>query len=454
MLMRSVVFLLVLLLSGHALGQSLWEQVPSPNPSPYMNWLRGISGVTTNAIWTVGNIQETPQDQPLITTNLVLRWNGASWDEHAVQNFSNNYNVLWDVHALSDDDVWAIGDYNAGGGNARPQVHHWDGAVWNSSALVPPGGGGAFLRAMDASASDDIWAVGGEAMPNVGIAYLIHWNGSGWTSHDAPIIGTWANRLNDVSVLSANDAWAVGEYENAIEQLDRFLVFHWNGSEWDHVPLPAPYDSMLGALNDVKALAPDDVWVAGRTLALDPIVLHWNGSNWSEVPTGGLSVRAFAPLAPDHMFAFGSAIVHWNGSDWSVSDALADHPYPSLMASTVLPDGSIWAAGNVADIDGVTQTLVYHRGPGGSTAIDPDVEQGAGPVIYPNPFTEKLTIRGNRPEAYEVIIAEAATGRQVFQFTGPTAQKVDLHLASLAAGAYLVKVSLGEVVHQTLVIKQ
>src|SRR6266496_407350 len=64
---------------------------------------------------------------------------------------------------------------------------------------------------------------------------------------------------------------------------------------------PEP-DQGIGALNGIRALAPDDVWVVGETKvdvvngasrAAKALVAHWNGTQWTTLATFGDGVNDY-----------------------------------------------------------------------------------------------------------------------------------------------------------------
>src|SRR5687767_1162768 len=118
--------------------------------------------------------------------------------------------------------------------------------------------------------------------------------------------------LNDVDALAPDDVWAVGEYydENNYTP-DTALAMHWDGTQWSI--LPTPPTGQRGRLLGVEMVATNDVWAVGLQYpggAYVPLVLHWNGVQWSEVATptqpGGLELRDVVALAPNDIWAVGA----------------------------------------------------------------------------------------------------------------------------------------------------
>ena len=116
------------------------------------------------------------------------------------------------------------------------------------------------------------WAVGAwvDLETVSGHAFAMRNTGSGWAFTKTPALGG----MGALAPRTASDVWAVGHG-----------VMHWNGVAWRSVPTGL---SSQPVLEDVAALAADDVWAAGYLTAADgatysPIVLHWNGTRFARV---------------------------------------------------------------------------------------------------------------------------------------------------------------------------
>jgi hypothetical protein len=91
--------------------------------------------------------------------------------------------------------------------------------------------------------------------------------------------------------VAADDAWAVG-FVGGRDRVLKQLYEHWDGARWTVV---APPDRRRGVVEDVVAVASDDVWAVGWNRPGPVIrVWHWDGSSWS---------RAVAPMMPGRLLA-------------------------------------------------------------------------------------------------------------------------------------------------------
>ncbi|MGI5865047.1 MAG: hypothetical protein ACOX6T_23750 [Myxococcales bacterium] len=192
--------------------------------------------------------------------------------------------ALW---AFSDDVVWAL---------AGPRVLRHDGRSWSAPELPTT----ATLRAIWASAPDDVWVAGDSGT-------LLHWDGERWARFPNPL---WRGEARIVSVWGSgpSDIWAAAVGEGA-------ALLRWDGRRWVDAKLNDP-SAPTGRV--VWATGPADVWLAGEGGALH----HFDDAGWRRVPNpmdGGLhNINAFWGAAPDDVWAVGDAgaIIHWNGEAW------------------------------------------------------------------------------------------------------------------------------------------
>jgi len=332
----------------------VWTQVPTPNPGGNNNILRGISGTSSSDIWTVGYYETTPGSYQY--QNLILHWNGTSWQQYTTVNYSNNSD-LYDVEAVSATEVWAAGLYSGGGGGAQPQLLKWNGSTWTQQSLPAfiNSTATASIWSLDAIAPNDIWAVGG----TYNMAYALHYNGSSWHQVTVPQVGLLRDELNAVHGLASNDVWAVGSYRDGSGQY-RCMARRWNGSTWTNSTLPASLNGVLAELLDVRMIATNDVWAIGVNLSNGSIIkLHWNGSTWTHVTPANGGGGALAPLASNDVFSVGNNISRWNGSSWAVVESLSHLAAPALRNTYVAPNGDVWAAGRTSEGTNQFKTLVY-----------------------------------------------------------------------------------------------
>jgi hypothetical protein len=162
-----------------------WTIVPSPNPAvPHpLNGARqvlgGVTVVSHNDAWAVGQTIDTASGSFLPDKTLILHWNGTAWKVVASPDHLNE-DVLSGVAAASATDVWAVGSFVDRGPTGadfpvgRTQVQHWNGTAW--SVVPSPGGNDASLAGVSVvPGSAEAWAVGSVlSAPSTTTTLILH----------------------------------------------------------------------------------------------------------------------------------------------------------------------------------------------------------------------------------------------------------------------------------------
>jgi hypothetical protein len=203
---------------------------------------------------------------------------------------------------------------------------HWNGVTWS---IVPsPSVGNDILYAVDAVASNDVWATGRTKVGYSSSRTLtLHWNGSTWTVVPSPNDSTTNNNLYGVAAVSANDVWAVGSAGM------KTLSLHWNGGSWSVFPAPAVGDNASNeVLVGVVALSSGNIWSAGQfTVPLEGSAQH--------------------TLTED-----------WDGSTWTVAPSPnADSSNNRLSGIAATPKGTLWAVGTTGVFGQPERTLILRK---------------------------------------------------------------------------------------------
>jgi hypothetical protein len=217
----------------------------------------------------------------------------------------------------------------------------------------------------------------------------------GWEQVQAPDIG----RVNTAAVVSRDDVWAVGDGKS----------MHWDGGQWQEVPLVAPPQT-YSQYHGTKAFGAADVWTSGSATEQGNAwrrgsIQHWDGTAWSEVPVQldlgpWWQVSEIDGKAPNDLWAVGSKrvgageqakavglILHWDGRQWqehppvdlpdwnvSLEDVIASAPddvwavgyrdAPGLDRRPVAMhwDGTNWSPAGLPDEPGALLDIVADKG--------------------------------------------------------------------------------------------
>jgi hypothetical protein len=158
-------------------------------------------------------------------------------------------------------------------------IEHWNGSRWRV-VRAPDIVGTDRLFDVTAISSNDVWAVGSAfnaSIPSISRTITEHWNGTRWSMVRSADTGNDnADELEAVTAVGPDDVWAVGTF---VDNGEKTLAEHWDGTRWTIVPAP---DSFL--MPGAAAVASDDVWAAGSVI-FDSRILHWDGSVWTVVPS-------------------------------------------------------------------------------------------------------------------------------------------------------------------------
>lgn len=240
-----------------------WNVVPSPNPGNRFSELYAAAAVSANDVWAIGNIISL---NPYLDQTLVEHWNGTCWSVVKSANPGVSDNTLEGITVVSANDIWAVGNFSKTNGHNQTLTEHWNGSSWS---VVPSPNVGRFPNFLDgvtAVSTDNIWAVGYRAVSPGNIDYTLieHWNGRSWSVVPSPNPQNAGNYLSGVAAVSSNSIWAVG-FDYGFTSNAVTLVEHWNGSSWSVVPSPnrQPPSDSLGA---VAALSAHNIWAIGDHL--------------------------------------------------------------------------------------------------------------------------------------------------------------------------------------------
>ena len=255
-----------------------WTSTPTPNIGPDYDTLFGVAAVPGRA-WAVG----VALDGEYRAHSLIEAWDGKAWHVTPTPKLATTRDILFSAHAVSADDVWAVGEQQDHAGRFGTLVEHWDGHRW---AVVPapnPGATGNHLTSVAAGGHDDVWAVGQRNGTMSDEPLLEHWNGRAWSVVPTP--GAAGVVLDGIAV-HGKDVWAVGQADNA-SQLGRPVVAHLHQGSWTWHTLRTA-GSAFSNLTGVT-VAGDTVWAVGTffdavTGTQHTLVLRGGQEAWQTVP--------------------------------------------------------------------------------------------------------------------------------------------------------------------------
>jgi hypothetical protein len=239
-----------------------WTVVASPNASTLQdNELTAVDAVSATDVWVVGYASD---DTGALRT-LTEHWDGTAWSIVASPNADVGDNILVDVAAITSNDVWAVGYYVNSLFITRSLALHWNGTAWTVVTVPAVGSGSNYLDSVDGVASNDLWVIGSFYSTAGGYRILsAHWDGTTWTVVPVPTSGFSGAQLYAIDALASNDIWAVGVATPESAYTAQGLTLHWDGTAWTVVRSAANDGFSPQFLYGVVAIAQYDVWAVGQ----------------------------------------------------------------------------------------------------------------------------------------------------------------------------------------------
>ena len=322
---------------------SAWNIVPSPSPGSGLNWLEGVSCVSSASCMAVGYRENGPGT---MNQTLIESWNGTDWSVVASPD-PGSAPILFSVSCASVISCMAVGAYVNAPGTESPLIESWNGSTWTTLPSPSPGSGLNWLAAVScvsstsctavgyyengsATASQTLteswdgtaWTVVAGAGPGTGFlngvsctssssctavgatdyraALIESWNGTVWTVDTSQSPGSWDNSLSSVSCSSATSCMAVGDYASD-SPVARMLAESFNGM-WSLTPMAITgggYGYYLGAVSCTSLTFCVAVGRQDSASGFQPLVQLWDGSAWSmgSSPDIGTAVPPFVGMA-------------------------------------------------------------------------------------------------------------------------------------------------------------
>ena len=309
------------------------------------------------------------------SVSLLEHWDGTEWQAVAVPKPAGANTVTFEsISCTGTNACLVVGSYNGGSG-ARPLVEYWDGVKWTPGTGALPGGvSRGSLLGVSCGAANDCWAHGRTQLSSAEqlegkatFPFFEHWNGTEWRVEAAPKPDgvTTGISLDSVSCAGPSACVAVGPSSGGLKP----LVELWNGTAWTASTGALP-SGTRGSLLEVSCGAVNDCWAFGRTQVIFaeqmegksafPFFEHWNGSEWQVVPMptppGATTTtpEAISCSSPSYCLAVGRFVndqaerppfaMTWDGAEWRFQPV----PSPPEATNSALEGVSCTGTGRCA----------------------------------------------------------------------------------------------------------
>ncbi len=284
---------------------------------------RAAATIAVGALVALG-LGGTPASASPQASTRTLTW---KFTYHGARNA-----IFQTVAAVSQDDVWATGDYTS---SQTAFVLHWNGRYWGHVAMPDPQEYLPYVSA--ASSADDVWLIGFHDTTSGAAWNALRWTGDGWRSQSLPSLPSDTG-ITGLAVTSWKDAWVSGSPSCTPEESAQPCstpLWHWNGSEWQSYTVPFGVSSLTSS-------PASNVWVAGylpdggsHEIRVRIYAARWTGTTFT---SAGIAHRVSHCLPQaDTTSAHDTWIqacavrgkedglgLHWNGHSWQSIWNIAD----------------------------------------------------------------------------------------------------------------------------------
>ncbi|MFI9780700.1 hypothetical protein ACIHCV_39565 [Streptomyces sp. NPDC051956] len=260
--------------------------------------------------------------------------------------------------------------------SASPSAGLPEGDSWRSAYVSESDD--AEIRDVAAASATEGWAIGRDRIHvSTAIekasgysTFFLHYDGEKWRDYDAaaelPKLATLG--LTVLEASGPDNVWLFST-DLPLGTLGTDPAFaRWDGKHWREVPLPP---SMTDKVKDAAVFAPDDVWLLageqrrpapGHRLASEQAAWHWDGSRWTSVPLPA-QAEAIDGRSGDDIWAVGNApddveltklaAMHYDGHSWRLTetpryrftDPSLFEPRAGLDEVLASETGGVWATG-------------------------------------------------------------------------------------------------------------
>jgi hypothetical protein len=223
-----------------------WSVVPNGTSAP-SHFIMDLVAIGSNDVWAAG------------LGGYVEHWNGLAWSEVSAPALAGTN--LWAAAGSSANDIWTVGEYHPFGETAQTFIGRWDGTVWTQVPSPNAGTSDNYLYGIVAVSQTDVWAVGNYIGPTGTTQALIErWNGTTWSIVSSPELDTVNFNPRGVDSKGSAPIVLAGSVDNGVAS--RTLIERWNGARWKRVQSPN-LSGMNNYLIDVSFGTGINAWTVG-----------------------------------------------------------------------------------------------------------------------------------------------------------------------------------------------
>lgn len=234
---------------------------------------------------------------------------------------------LYDVFAISEDDVWAVGEIEMGEIDLYNAVH-WDGQDWEITQITFTGWCSAVefppLKAIFTFSENDIWYARAGS--------LVHFDGNIYFN-DCDMNGLLDGSINKIWGSNSNNLLIIG---------NSGTIVHHKNNVWQKIESGTQI-----RLTDIWGLSENDIYIVGADMStLDNVVLHYDGTTWNHLPTDQNRKVGVWGTAPDHLFFTGDGVRTYDGEDYHQINWPSNIPHIFSQAVRGSAANNVFVAGD------------------------------------------------------------------------------------------------------------
>jgi len=296
--------------------------------------------------YLLNNNVKTDSSNLLQTNTMDTTTHNFTWTTYNIGYISS---VLYDVFALSNNDVWAVGEIYSDSGEYN--AVHWDGNTWqlvNIEAEYLGNLGSPPMFGIYGFSNNDIWA-------NPSVPW--HWDGNEWIQY----------HLWDMGILDPNDGgvshmWGTSS-SNIYFAGEKGTLVHYDGSNW--IKLNGGTDLTI---SDIWGFQ-DDYLVAnaGSSSPLEVYLLIYKDGILERSISNPYLTGDLWGTSLDNIYVVGNAILHFDGDSLHTLDWPSGIPVQTIHDIRGSSDNNVFMVG--------TNGLVAHFN-GSSWFYYPELMQG------------------------------------------------------------------------------
>ena len=313
-----------------------------------------------------------------VSANYLAKWNGMNWSGLGSGVGPFNPSNPWGVTALavSNNTLYAGGQFSTAGGITANNIAQWNGTNWSALGSGISGGNGynsgPVVRALAMSGST-LYA--GGSFTNAGgilASNIAQWNGSSWSALGSGMSGNQGLEFGIncgvyALAVSGGALYAGGYFTNA-GGIPANCIAQWNGSSWSALGLGITGDPFgYGTAVDALILSGGTLYAGGIFTSAGGFpansLAQWSNGTWSALGsgvTGGESAVWALAESGGTLYVGGSftnaggipanSIAQWNGTNWS---ALNSGAYAYIRAFAV-SSNILYTGGYFIGVGGIT----------------------------------------------------------------------------------------------------